>query len=92
MCRVGTFLRGALLLATLAAGADGALQYIRSSGGLLETTLRIQQGVTYIDGLPINNTITFNDLYPGPTLVARRGDRVLYVLVASESLASRGAC
>lgn len=69
-----------LLLLLRAQDAQGALQYVYSSNGLLDTTLRIQQGVAYIDGRPVNNTITYNGLYPGPTLVVQRGDRVRILL------------
>lgn len=105
--------------------AHGALQYVRSSHGVLDYTLNIVRGQALIGGLLVNNTITFNGcvrlwtlqrawakigvlrgdptrpqpptptlptktrrLYPGPTLVAQRGDCIRLLAVNQIDLAA----
>lgn len=58
-----------LLLTALAAAAvgqsQGALQYVRSSNGLLDFTMNIVRGPALIGGSMVNNTITFNGCVHG---------------------------
>jgi FtsP/CotA-like multicopper oxidase with cupredoxin domain len=59
---------------------QAGLTYIESEYGLLETELTVVKGPAEVGGALVHDTLTFNGLYPGPTLVVRRGDRVRILL------------
>ncbi len=61
---------------------DGWLQpqTRRSSGGELATTLRVTQGTVPI-GTSMVEALTYEHMYPGPTLQVRPGDRLVVDLI-----------
>ena len=59
---------------------QAGLTYIESEDGLLDTVLTVVKGPARVGGMMVANTVTFDGLYPGPTLVMRRGDRIRILL------------
>lgn len=65
---------------TLAAGADTpppSPQVISSVDGVLQGTLTVTSDPAWLAGDPVSGTFTYNGYYPGPTLRAKPGDRIL---------------
>lgn len=72
------------LLQVPAAGADTpppAPQVLQSVDGLLEATIHVTDAPAWLAGDPASGTITYDGRYPGPTLRAKPGDRVLLTVV-----------
>src|SRR3954464_12518881 len=70
-------------VAAPARGPGGFFQphEIVSHNGVFKATLTFAKGTAMVNGRPVQNMMTVNGMYPGPTLKMQPGDRVEITLV-----------